>query len=217
MARKPRAETEPGIWHVYARGNNREAIFRGLSDLQEYMALLDCVVEWGRWRCLGYCLMPNHVHLLIETTVPNLGVGMRELHGRYARSFNKRHGRCGHLFGGRYGAVRVEDDPYLWTVARYLAMNPVEANLCRDAKDWRWSSHRAIVEGHAPAFLDVERLLELFSVAGGDPFERYVAFVAEAATSRAPAASPASPAPTASGSAAGPRSRMLRTEPANGP
>ena len=178
MARRPRLELAPGVWHVFARGNNRQAIVRDLVDCDTYFAILSRTVRWCRWRCLSYCLMPNHVHLLIETTEPNLGVGMRELHGRYARSFNKRHKRCGHLFQGRYGGVVVKDDAQLRTVARYIALNPVKARLCERPEDWRWSSHRAVVGGEVPAFLDVERLMELFGSAGGDPWSRYAEFVA---------------------------------------
>jgi REP element-mobilizing transposase RayT len=179
MARRPRGEYAPGIWHVYARGNNREAIFRGLADLDTYSAMLARAVDAFRWRCLSYCLMPNHVHLLVETTVPNLGDGMRHLHGRYAARFNTRHGRSGHLFGGRFGGVWVTDDAHLWTVARYIAMNPVEARLCPRPEDWRWSSHGAVVRDRAPSFIDIDRLLELFSAGGGDPRRRYADFVDE--------------------------------------
>lgn len=178
MARRPRNETQPGIWHVRARGNNREAIFRGLDDLGTYLTLLDRVVEWFRWRCLSYCLMPNHIHLLVETTEPNLGVGMREAHGRYGRAFNDAHDRCGHVFQGRYKSTRVADDPYLWTLARYIALNPVEARLCKRPEDWRWSSYGGVLRGDALPFVDVDRLMELFSVAGGDPLARYEEFVA---------------------------------------
>lgn len=217
MARRPRAETEAGIWHVYARGNNRETIFRGLADLTEYLTLLDHVSEWCRWRCLSYCLMPNHVHLLIETTEPNLGIGMRELHGRYARAFNKAHGRCGHVFQGRYGSKRIKDDTHLWTEARYVALNPVKARLCRAPEDWRWSSHRAVVNGEPPAFLDVERLFELFGIAGGDPQDRYEQFVLEGITSQGQAGARALPEPSASGSAEDLRSQRRRTALANAP
>ena len=128
-----------------------------------------------RWRLLAYCLMPNHVHLLIETPLANLGVGMQWLHGLYAREFNDRHGRSGHVFQGRYGAVRAERDEQLWGAAAYIAMNPVEAGLCKDPEEWPWGSHRAIARGGGPRWLDVDRLLGHFAGAGGDPRERYCA------------------------------------------
>jgi REP element-mobilizing transposase RayT len=127
MARKPREDVADGISHVFARGNDRRVIYRDDSDRQTYLRLLARAVTQFRWGVLAYCLMPNHVHLLIETPLANLGAGMRWLHGLYAREFNDRHGRSGHVFQGRYGSVRVKSDEQLWGVAAYIAMNPVEA------------------------------------------------------------------------------------------
>ena len=89
---------------------------------------------------LSYCLMPNHVHLLLETPDPNLPVGMQILQGPYARRFNRRHRLVGHLFQGRYGAVRVKDDVHLWTAATYIARNPVEAGHCKEPWESSWTS-----------------------------------------------------------------------------
>src|SRR5215475_14313149 len=91
MPRSPRNEIEPGIHHVYARGNRRAAVFVDDADRRRYLSLLARVVERTRWRLLAYCLMGNHLHLLVETRVPNLGTGMQWLYGRYAQTFNQRH------------------------------------------------------------------------------------------------------------------------------
>jgi REP element-mobilizing transposase RayT len=128
---------------------------------------------WARWRCLAYCLMDNHVHLLVETPAANLGLGMQRLHGKYGRDFNDRHGRSGHVFQGRFGSKRMIDDEQLWTTARYIARNPVEAGLCRDALEWEWSSHAGVLAASAPGWLDVSRLLSYFGAAGGDAATRY--------------------------------------------
>src|SRR3712207_6255873 len=90
MPRKPRAEFEAGLHHVYAHANNREVLFADDLDRQAYLDLLATVVKDFEWRCLGYCLMDNHLHLIIETTQPNLSDGMRMLHGCYAQRFNRR-------------------------------------------------------------------------------------------------------------------------------
>jgi putative transposase len=105
MARKPREETEGGIFHVFARGNRRQRIYLDDVDRRRYLRLLQTVVAEQRWRCLAYCLMENHVHLLVETPAANLAGGMQRLHGWYAESFNARHRHVGHLFQGRYGAA----------------------------------------------------------------------------------------------------------------
>lgn len=129
--------------------------------------LMGRVVQRTRWRVMAYCLMGNHLHLLIETRTPNLGAGMQWLHGRYAQEFNQRHRHSGHLFQGRYGSTRIEDDAQLWTVVRYIALNPVDAGLCTDARDWRWGSHAMVAAGSHPAWLDVARLGEYLTAAAG--------------------------------------------------
>lgn len=166
------------VHHVYARGNDRQRIFADDADRRAYLCLLGQEVARRHWRCLTYCLMANHVHLLVETPAPNLSVGMCLLQGQYARRFNRRHGRTGHVFQGRYGAVRIEDDAQLWMTVGYIARNPVEAGLVARAGDWRWSSHQAVM-GRAPSgWLDVPGLFGRLGALGGDPLSRYAECVA---------------------------------------
>jgi putative transposase len=173
VPRKPRAEVEAGLFHVYARGNNKRLIFRDDHDRGTYLRILRSTVRHLRWRFLAYCLMDNHVHLLLETREANLGIGMGRLHGSYAQHFNSRHGTSGHLFQGRYGSARITTDEQLWTVAVYIAMNPVEAGLCRYPDDWPWSSHPMVLSESAPDWIDIPHLLDYFAAAGGDGRRRY--------------------------------------------
>jgi REP-associated tyrosine transposase len=177
MARKPRVEVPGGVHHVYARGNGKQWIYLSDRDRRLYLRLLAEVVVRHKWRCLSYCLMDNHVHLLLETPEPNLGAGMGRLQGMYAQTFNRRHGHSGHVFQGRFGSVVINTDEQLWTVARYIVRNPVEAGLCERPHDWTWSSHAAVTSGAGPAWLDSQRLLAYFGALGGVPRERYDAFV----------------------------------------
>jgi putative transposase len=185
MARQPREEAE-GTHHVYARGNNRERIFRDDQDRGDYLRMLARVTIRMRWRLLAYCLMDNHVHLLVETREPNLGAGMRRLHSLYARTFNDRHRRSGHLFQGRYGSRLIESDEQLWATVAYIARNPVNAGICDSPERHRWSSHRLVTRGEAPRWLDVRRLLEHFGDVGGDPRRRYRELIDGRALTRAP-------------------------------
>lgn len=170
------------MFHVYARGNRKADIFRDDGDRQTYLALLGRVVTRMRWVCLGYCLMPNHVHLLLTTPEPNLGRGMQQVHGKYAQTFNERHDCVGHLFQGRFGAVPVTDDEQLWTTVGYIATNPVAAGLVPDPAAWAWSSHRAASGLEvAPTWLAVAELFGLLSGQGGDGRERYGELVADRA------------------------------------
>jgi putative transposase len=161
MARKLREEAEGAVHHVFSRGNRSVAIFVDDGDRRRYLRLLARTVRQQGWNCLSYCLMTTHMHLLIETPFPNLGAGMQRLHGDYALVFNRRHGHAGHLFQGRYGAVRVTTDEQLVTVARYIAANPVKAGLCEREHEWPWSSTAGLRGGSGPAWLASGRLLEL--------------------------------------------------------
>jgi REP element-mobilizing transposase RayT len=140
MGRPVRELVAGGVYHVVARGNRGARIFRDDSDYGEYLNLLAEAVGRCTWHLLVYCLMTNHIHLLIETPEPNLATGMQWLHGKYGRYFNDRHDLFGHLFQGRYKAVRQQTDEQLWHVLRYVALNPVEAGVCSAPQNYRWSS-----------------------------------------------------------------------------
>ena len=126
------------------------------------------------WECLSYCLMRNHVHLLIRTPRPNLAEGMRKLLGRYAQIFNERHALVTHLFHRPFGSRRSHDDASTMYLSAYVALNPVRAGLANDPAEHPWSSHAGVAgRRKAPGWLAVDALLELF---GGDP-RRYASLV----------------------------------------
>lgn len=162
MPRTPREFVENGIYHVYARGSNRQAIFELDADRIDFLRCLTKVVERHELSCLAYCLMTNHYHLLVRTPERGLSNAMKELNGRYALRFNRRYERDAHLFKNRFGAVLQEtQDQFTWSV-RYIARNPLEKRLCARPEEWRWSSHRAVVGlDDPPPFLDVQQLLGL--------------------------------------------------------
>lgn len=173
VPRKPRGDAEPGTFHVFARGYGKMAIFRDRRDRKTYLDLVGEAVAKFHWRCLAFCLMENHVHLLVQVENGSLGSGMQSIHGRYGQRFNRRHGRVGHLFQGRFGSVRINSDQQMWAVIAYIARNPVEAGLCPDPVDWEWSSHSAVLDLDGPTWLDVDGLLSWFESDGGDPLARY--------------------------------------------
>ncbi|WP_304054802.1 transposase [Nitrosomonas communis] len=105
--------------------------------------MLQNTVNRYDWYCHAYCLMDNHYHLLIETNSPTLSKGMKYLNGTYTQYFNRQHQRVGHVFQGRFKAILMQKDAYLLELARYIALNPVRAQMVRSAKEWRWSSYRA--------------------------------------------------------------------------
>jgi REP element-mobilizing transposase RayT len=110
---------------------------------------------------LAYCLMGNHVHLAIEAGREPLSRIMAGLQSSYTQYFNRRHGRVGHLFQGRYKAFLVEKDPYALALLRYLHENPVKARMVTRPEEYVWSSDRHYRRGRGPEWLDVDRLLAM--------------------------------------------------------
>lgn len=156
MARPLRLQFPGGIYHVTARGNDRQLIFADDADRSRFLIVLASVVERYRVRCHAYCLMGNHYHLLLETPDANLSAAMRQLNGVYTQRFNRRHERCGHLLQGRFGAELVDGPAHLHEVCRYIVLNPVRAGLVSHPHDWPWSSFLATAgETPAPGFLTV--------------------------------------------------------------
>jgi putative transposase len=182
MARPLRLEFPGAIYHITARGNAQAAIFLDDDDRDRFLTVLARVVKRYEWICHAYCLMGNHHHLLIETPRPSLAAGMRQLNGVYAQGFNQRHGRAGHVFGGRFKAVLVQRDGHLLSLASYIVCNPVRAGLCESPADWAYSSYPATA-GLAPvqAFLTVDWLLSQFGNDRPIAQARYRAYVAESA------------------------------------
>jgi hypothetical protein len=123
--------------------------------------------------------MPNHYHLLIETREPTLSRGMRQLNGVFAQAHNRRQGRSGHLFQGRFHAVLIEKEAHLLEVARYVVLNPCRANLCVAPEEWLWSSYRPTAGlDRSPPFLATDWLLKQFGRDRARARQRYREFVA---------------------------------------
>jgi putative transposase len=180
MARPLRIQIPDGHYHVTTRGNGGRRIFDDDRDRRTFLHILEDTVERFGWRCLSYCLMTNHVHLVLRTPQPNLARGMQRMKSSYAQAHGRRNGTHGHLFGGRYGAVLVQRDSHLLEVLRYVALNPVRAGLCDRPDEWRWSAHAALAGRAAPlTVLAADEAHELFGGAGA-----YAEFVSAASAER---------------------------------
>lgn len=151
----------PGLpHHVTQRGNRREPIFFEHGDQTVYRNLLAEQLGRARIGVWAYCLMPNHVHLvLVPQDDAGLGRAVGEAHRRYTNFINGRAGWGGHLFQSRFASV-VMDEAHLFTVARYIAMNPVRAGLAARAQDWEWSSVRAHLAARDDGLVVVQPLLD---------------------------------------------------------
>ena len=149
MSRPPRIEGAGLIHHVTGHSIPARAAFDDDLARQRFLELLARTVERRGWVVLAYCLLSTHYHLLVRTSMPNLGVGMQWIHGRHAQLTNLRHGAIGPLWRGRYHNAVVVTGAHVVHAAAYIDANPVDAGLCERPEDWRWSSYRAHV-GLAP-------------------------------------------------------------------
>lgn len=176
MSRPLRAEVPGGLHHIYSRGAVQLPVFFSDEDREMFLSLLDTSVERNGWLCHGYCLMSNHYHLVLETPLPTLAKGMHRLNLAYAKWVNRQTGRLGHAFDARYGSSLIETEAHELEVARYVALNPVMAGICRSPEHWRWSSYPAQLGLERPhRFLTTTRVLGHF---GNDP-DAYRRFVAD--------------------------------------
>ncbi len=183
MARKPRMQFAGALYHVTTRGNRREVI---VKDEQDYGMLQKMLIEAMNWTgvCLySWCLMPNHVHVLVETPDGNVSAFMQRWLTRYARYFNWRHKLVGHVFQGRYKAKLCQKESYFKELIRYIHLNPyrVKRPGFVGASGWKWSSHRYYVGERAPAGTQaaIEKALGYFGGTLAVARKNYAQFLAD--------------------------------------
>ena len=140
-----------------SRGNGKMAIFLDATDYRKFIYLLGDIVEQHGIECWDFCLMPNHYHLTLLNVQVNLAAAIRHLNGCYGCWWNARHHRVGHVFQGRYKDQLIQEDLYLSNLTRYIALNPVRAELVAHPREWPWSSYRAFAGlAENPGFLTAE-------------------------------------------------------------
>lgn len=142
MVRPWREEVQGAYYHVIARGNNREYIFNKDIDKGYFLKLLNESRQTMRYKLIGYVLMDNHYHLLIQTMDIKLEKIMHKVNNKYSKYFNAIYERCGHVFQGRYKASLIQDERYLIKVLSYIHQNPVKAGICKRVEDYKWSSDK---------------------------------------------------------------------------
>jgi putative transposase len=159
MSRPLRIEFPGALYHVTSRGDRREEIFVDDMDRARLLAVVAQGLARFDAQMLAYCLMSNHYHFVVHTRQGNLSALMRHVNGVYTQAFNRRHGKVGHLFQGRFKAILVDREAYMLEVCRYVELNPVRAAMVNCAGDWPWSSYRAHVgQADAPAWLGSSEL-----------------------------------------------------------
>ena len=139
MPRQARKKSESGIYHVMLRGINQQQIFEDSEDCDKFIQILQECKAVSGFKLFAYCLMGNHIHLLIKPEKEPLEQVFKRIGGRYVYWYNVKYQRVGHLFQDRFKSEPVEDDSYFLTVIRYIHQNPVKAGLCKNIKDYKYS------------------------------------------------------------------------------
>lgn len=161
MARRPRLFAPGLLYHVIVRGNQRQKTFISESDYQAYCQRLARYRRQYGCAVYGYCLMPNHVHLLVQSSTQPLSKFMQGLQQSYTQYFNKRHKKRGHLFEGRYKAILCQEDPYLLELIRYIHLNPVRAGMVTAPEQYAHTGHHAYVQGKSTEIINPARVLDM--------------------------------------------------------
>jgi len=148
MARKKREWYENACYHITCRGNHRSDLFREDEDFATYLEIVSLTLKYfyeTPYYLATYCLMTNHVHLLVKTSSKPLGSFMKRINMLYAMYFNKKYNYLGHLFQDRFFAELITDDPQLLETSRYIHLNPVRAHMVSLPQDYDWSSYKTLI------------------------------------------------------------------------
>ena len=146
MGYNRRKPSEVDIYHIIVRGSGKQLIFEDDKDRETYLSTMRTLLAERPVEIYAWCLMGNHVHLLVHAGLQELGLFMRDLGRDYSQYFNRRHGRVGHLMQGRYRSIPVDTEAQLLAVVRYIHRNPVKSGLSEDCR-YRWSSYGEYLGG----------------------------------------------------------------------
>jgi putative transposase len=158
MTRTGRVLLENVYYHIISRGNQKQHIFLEDSDFKKYLELIRRYRKKYKFRLYAWCLMPNHVHLILDVNKAlELVKTMQGLNLAYSRWFNKKYNKVGHLWQGRYKSMIIQKDRYIWDCINYIEMNPVRANIRQAPLEYLWSSFRARTLGEKSTFLPLDK------------------------------------------------------------
>ena len=161
MPRRAREQSRTNIYHVMIRGINRQTIFEDNEDMYVFMTELKRCKEVSDFKLHAFCLMPNHVHFLMETNQEPMEIIFKRLGSKYAGWYNRKYERVGHLFQDRFRSEKVETEAYFRTALRYIIQNPMKAHLEEKPGTYKWSSYLAYEKGIG-TLTDTEYALDLF-------------------------------------------------------
>ena len=171
-------EWYPGAsYHVTSRGNHRNDIFRDEEDFVYYLTLMKETLDYytyDKYEIISYCLMDNHVHILIKTAEKPLGQFIGRLSSKYAKYYNKKYNYIGHLFQDRYFSEIIESDTQMLETSRYIHLNPVRAKMVETPNDYPWSSYSRYLGNKKEKFVCSNRILSYFKDKDRELYKKYV-------------------------------------------
>lgn len=176
MARQPRLQGNTGIYHTMVRGINKRDIFLDDLDRLKFLEILGRMNTEGEYSLYGYCLMSNHVHLLIKEEKDPLHRTMKRIGISYSYYFNKKYKRVGHLFQGRFKSETIETEGSLLNCLRYIHNNPVKAYIVNKPTKFKWSSYNTYIGKEEDGLVDVNIVLNSFSQEKNLAIKRFVEF-----------------------------------------
>ena len=182
MPRQARVDAPGALHHVMVRGINGGKVFVTAGDYREFLSRLGEILEETKTRCFAWALMPNHVHMLVQTGSIALSKVMQKLLTGYAGWFNRAHGRTGRLYQNRYKSVVCDREPYLLVLVRYIHLNPLRAGIVKDLRGlegYSWCGHGAMLGRGARRWQDLKEVLDRFAGRLGQARGEYRRFVAE--------------------------------------
>lgn len=182
MARKPRVEFAGAFYHVIARGNRRATLYHDEADYTAYLDRLERYRARDGATLHAYVLMTNHVHLLLETGDRPLSRMMQTLQFTYSQYYNRRYGKTGHVFQGRYQAILCDREAYLLELVRYLHLNPARMRVSLNPWTYRWSSHAAYLGRPSPIQVQTAAVLSSLHRQTGPALQAYRRFLCEGLT-----------------------------------
>ena len=141
MPRQARKKSKTGIYHIMLRGINQQQIFEDSEDFEKFLQVLNDCKAISEFKIFAYCLMGNHIHLLIQEIKEPIEQIMKRIATRFVYWYNIKYQRVGHLFQDRFKSEAVEDDAYFLTVLRYIHQNPIKAGICKKPQDYQHSSY----------------------------------------------------------------------------